>query len=922
MAIAPGSYSFMGGAVLGKGSEGQFVLVRSGSLLTAFTDDEYNACLEAVHDGKAVCVQYTIGSATFQIQLLNVTGAGSLQFVESSPDSVMQYRVSGISPHTVSIVKSGGAQQFVLERDDMSTAFTASEYLQCQTRISEGTAVCVQWKSGSARMQAQLATMLADGSLLFSLTTVGLETIYIVAGSDPHNITAHTNSLGGGGDQFVLVRADMTTQFTNTEYQDCVDAVTAGQAVCVQYGSNQIQLGGISGGALVFTQSAPGVITKYTVSPLSGLHTISAERKAVGVPIYGSLQDAIADEFKLPIGTYFETNGFHTTGDGGGARYLVSSTGTANGMDIVQLSAGKLAALQVENGEIYPEQLGAICNDNSQDLTGIFNRAQAMTEVKTIRLHAKRYWFNGIFTITKTNLSIIGTCEYSDSSDYTELTSRRTGDFFIEVEAPNVSIENLSLANRSNGGSVWTGDDVRLYGGVGIASRLWSDDASHYNLKFKNLRLISFRTGIELAGKVKWQITFDNIRAQQCYIGIDLVETAFAVEFDLLHTDRCSYCGLRIFGDTNAILNNCNLGSVKSAVRVENWHHAGEPNPYHNTQLIFNSCNFEVDNQSIANCSGMYVYTENTIDCILSFNGCRFTQNQATGTLTNNCFSFGDNTVAKFEDCELRRNHSSYNPSLFFDSARPTKQEVGSLIITGNNVDLPSPSYSDVYKPVLMRDDSEGNGLINFNANTNFIDNYGNARKGKLLFNTDTNTLYTYINGVLCKIDHEPGGSDNYVMIGGESYPVVTINGLKWIATNLNLQTTNSVLLTGHESDFRQYYPDGDFSEITAALPSGWRIPTRADWQQLQPESPSVTNSGWAYWSTLYPAELPNATNTTGFSATPSRTYDSADHDRVMYWTTAVSGTSHVAYGLLKDNGYGYGGMDGKKLCIRVCCDA
>ena len=732
---------------------------------------------------------------------------------------------------------------------------------------------------------------------------------------------------GGSGDQFVLVRANMTTDFTNQEYQDCVDAVTAEQAVCVQFvmtGSTiQAQLTMITGGGtLIFEFTADKYHYRWEVAATSNAHTVTLTGKIFGVPIFDTLQDAISNEHTLEAGDVFETNGFHTSGDGGASRYMVSSTGTANGMDIVQLAAGKLAILQVKDGEVYPEQLGAICDDNSQDLTSIFNRAQAMTEVKTIRLHAKRYWFNGIFTITKTNLSIIGSCEYSDSSDYTELTTRRTGDFFIEVEAPNVSIENLSLANRSNSGSVWTGDDVRLYGGVGIASRSWAVDASHYNLKFKNLRLISFRTGIELGGKVKWQITFNNIRTQQCYMGIDLVETAFAVEFDLLHTDRCSYCGLRIFGDTNAILNNCNLGSVKSAVRVENWHHEGEPNPYHNTQLTFNSCNFEVDDQSIANCSGIYVYTEDTIDCILSFNGCRFTQNQATGTLTNNCFSFGNNTVAKFEDCELRRNHSSYNPSLFFDSARPTKQEVGSLIITGNNVDLPSPSYSDAYKPVLMRDDSEGNGLINFNSNTNFVINYGNSRKGKLLFNTDTNTLYTYINGVLCEIDHDPGGSDNYIMIGGESYPVVTINGLKWIATNLNLQTTNSVLLTGHESDFRQYYPDGDFSEITAALPSGWRIPTRADWQQLQPESPSVTNSGWAYWSTLYPVELPNATNTTGFSATPSRAYDSADHDRVLYWTSTVSGTSHVAYGLLKDNGYGYGGMDGKKLCVRVCADA
>lgn len=227
MAIAPGSYSFMGGAVLGKGSEGQFVLVRSGSLLTAFTDDEYNACLEAVHDGKAVCVQYKIGPVTFQTQLLNVTEPGDLQFVDTSVPSVTHYRVAGTSPHTVSIVKTGSAQQFVLERDDMSTAFTASEYIQCQSRVSEGSAVCIQWKSGSDRMQAQLSAMLADGSLLFSFTTVDSEVVFIVAGSEPHDITAHTYSLGGGGSQ---VQSNWTeSDTTSPAYIKNKPAIPAGQ---------------------------------------------------------------------------------------------------------------------------------------------------------------------------------------------------------------------------------------------------------------------------------------------------------------------------------------------------------------------------------------------------------------------------------------------------------------------------------------------------------------------------------------------------------------------------------------------------------------------------------------------------------------------------------------------------------------------
>lgn len=179
--------------------------------------------------------------------------------------------------------QSGGdssARQVVIERTDMTAAFTEDEYQKCLSAISLGYAVAVSWGTGSSKMQAQLSLTMADGSLHFAITLVDLEMVFIVDGGSPHSITAHTNNLGS--DQFVLLRTDMATKFTDEEYQNCVDAVTAGKAVCVQYGSNQVQLASVSGGALYFNGCSLVENFQYVVSPTLGNHTITRTSAPIG----------------------------------------------------------------------------------------------------------------------------------------------------------------------------------------------------------------------------------------------------------------------------------------------------------------------------------------------------------------------------------------------------------------------------------------------------------------------------------------------------------------------------------------------------------------------------------------------------------------------------------------------------------------
>lgn len=209
-------------------------------------------------------------------------------------------------------------KQLVITRADMMSNFTDDEFQACTDAMSDGFSVVIHFAS-SGLTEAALTKISANGTLVFTThTAIGQLLVYKVAPGATHSITSlafDINDLitpvyntgtkiadvrldgvdtelfipsgGGGGDQFVLTRAEMATAFTNQEYQDCIDAVTAGQAVCVQYGNSQIQLASSDGGALTFTQSSPGLLVKYEVAPTANSHTITrTEQTVVTEPSY------------------------------------------------------------------------------------------------------------------------------------------------------------------------------------------------------------------------------------------------------------------------------------------------------------------------------------------------------------------------------------------------------------------------------------------------------------------------------------------------------------------------------------------------------------------------------------------------------------------------------------------------------------
>ena len=156
--------------------------------------------------------------------------------------------------------------------------------------------------------------------------------------------------------QFVLVRTDMVTQFTDDEYQNCVDAVTAGKAVCVQYGSNQVQLATVDGGALCFNGCSLTENFQYVVSPTGGNHTIT--RTSAPIDDYVPRQYGTNEVHNLPTTiTAFRT---------GDAILVDGPSGPANMSkdDLLEATAGKanraLGIIDWTSGGFVNKDTGAI----------------------------------------------------------------------------------------------------------------------------------------------------------------------------------------------------------------------------------------------------------------------------------------------------------------------------------------------------------------------------------------------------------------------------------------------------------------------------------------------------------------------------------------------------------------------------------
>lgn len=666
-----------------------------------------------------------------------------------------------------------------------------------------------------------------------------------------------------------------------------------------------------------------------------------------GTTIYGTLQNAIADAANLSVGDYFETNGFHTSGDGGAARYVVSSSGTANGMDIVQLATGKLAVLQInQNREMYPEQFG-YDRFASQNLTPVLERMVSQN-VRNIRLlpcgsDNFPYLMTTGWTVNVPSVSIVG---------YSGLTTGYASRIWFKPDAYDANVTSMfSLTQRDfimknivimNRPWFTEGDKhncVAIYMAITNTNKMWYDfdnlaiqgfdigigklipsggtvDGLMWHCEFHKLQMALNNKNIYLKG-LSYVTKFDN-----CFFTVNdsgaqsvVVEESFTVEFD-----RCNF---GIYSPADTVL-KFNKFVVADAPVDERW-----------TSAKFTNCNFEIesnDSHPLPNAnSGYFAKFDNDDDFHIEFDNCFFISTPLARANIYGCraFSLGDHTTVKFSNCCGSYADVKYTGNEFyewdfqkrmFDGTRPPKKEIGSVIIQHSMgiITPPNNQWGSIYLPTVKTDEMTCPQCDN---DTDFLLNYPTAKDGLMLMNLDDASVRTKMGNSLVQVVSPQSGK---IRIGDRVYDYVAIDGRKWITTNLQLWTMNSRQWRFPDHpEFGFYYKTDAFAEIDALLPSGWRRPNYADCQSLIGQGyAAIQGLGWPVWS--------SATNSSGFNAMPCGRWRepdiTPDFSMAFLWGPEENGvgwhniwirSTQLTYG-----GWAYAEAANLKCALRVCCDA
>lgn len=383
--------------------------------------------------------------------------------------------------------------------------------------------------------------------------------------------------------------------------------------------------------------------------------------------IYPSLQEAIADAANLAVGNLFETNGFHTSGDGGAARYLVSDTGTANGMDIVQLAVGKLAVLQVTQ-ECSPEQIGYAAGT---DAVPYIERLITIG-IKRIRL-IKSYTWKTTLTLTTKAIDFVGNSPFTQSPATSLINVNLNPGLTsaIVLRAPNITFENLYFYNAKGSPSDETAVNCDWTG----------SGANNYMIKFKRVRFVSFNYGAYFHGTLPWHITFEDVVLGWCNYGIVFAANSSILSFKNVHTSGCYVCGINMRGATQGVtFTQCNFGSYSNALHFEKYSLGM------NQEYTFTGCNFELDKLDLdGNTKNVFIDVDNDINVSLDFSGCNFIiTKEAMQVIPSNMrfIRLGNGSTLRMTACIIEDDLSG-NAYLkqFLDESRTPLQETGSLSI-------------------------------------------------------------------------------------------------------------------------------------------------------------------------------------------------------------------------------------------------
>ena len=138
----------------------------------------------------------------------------------------------------------------------------------------------------------------------------------------------------------------------------------------------------------------------------------------------------------------------------------------------------------------------------------------------------------------------------------------------------------------------------------------------------------------------------------------------------------------------------------------------------------------------------------------------------------------------------------------------------------------------------------------------------------------------------------------------GQKYLQITCSGLTWMAQNLG-ETGSGLPYEKCEvmnTIFGRYYT---YEEALTACPSGWRLPTAAEWDALGSDSGKLMANATFLDSTLWPyCKEVTITNQTGFNAIPTGYIDKTEYyasnmgmkEYAAFWTADAKDATLAYY--------------------------
>ena len=628
--------------------------------------------------------------------------------------------------------------------------------------------------------------------------------------------------------------------------------------------------------------------------------------------IYATVADAVADSANLSVGEYFETNGFNTSGDGGAARYVVSNTGTANGMDIIQLAAGKLATLQIKNDFLYPEQLGYVPGVSANDVGPYISRI-IQKNVRHIKLRAREqyYYLINPVTITVPDVFIEGSLDtfsgYSSLIQFVPGVDNTDKKAFI-VTHRNFKVTNIIIRDPNNYA------DSKAF----CFSNTDMNTANHFGYAFHRVNVTSFGVGFNIdSPTIKWIFSFTQCKFQDCQIGMYCFGVCHLFYFNQLYISNCKQYGILCEGEQfgwNFV--DCNFGTSQNAYSTVYCKRWGLPSnvPQRRGEMNFECCGFETD-RAVSNNKGCILYVEDEYELKIGIKNSTFivTQQKQNQIKDTWMMSFGNQCLVTFDSCTGATYYEYEWDKFIIDPTRPTKKKFGSLRLIHCS-GIKAPYYGSDYLPCVQ----EGVvSLLKFDSSTK-LENYEYDESGVQLWNLDNGSVVLKsVNNIVQVVAPQT----NVIRIGNDLYNFVIIDGVKWITTNLRYRSYNGVRVYGHE-DFGVYYPIADYSEIESILPAGWRIPTDADITSIVGDGSTARAHSL---QKLGYTQFPDATNSTGASLVPSGYFSESNKYRTFLWGNKAGS----AYRTILCNAdsitmSGWSETDAtSRLCpLRVCADA